>query len=119
MINEKEIYKHLKNGGDPQLLYDAFLDELNAAQKKVNAEAEAEKAKAKENEAKTQAREAAVTALSTYFTLVLPKELVTKDVNIPELVEEALDSLEDTIKLLKDVDVNIKINGKPLNIFDL
>lgn len=116
-MTEKDIYTHLKNGGDPQALYDAFLNEMNAAQKKVDAEAEAEKAQAKEEEAKTQARKAAVDALSTYFTLVFPKHLITQDVNMAELVEEALDSLDETIRLVKNV--SIKVNGKPINIFDL
>lgn len=117
MLNEKDIYTHLKNGGDPQELYDAFLKEMNTAQKKVDEEAEAEKAKAKENEAKSQARKAAVDALSTYFTLVFPKHLVTKDVNMAELVEKALDSLEETIKLMESV--TIRVNGKPFSIFNL
>lgn len=117
MLNEKDIYSHLKNGGDPQVLHDAFLKELNAAQKKVDAEAEAEKAKAKEQKAKVQARKAAVAALSNYFTLVLPESIDKNGDNMKKLIEEALDSLEETIKLVENV--TIKVNGKPFSIFDL
>ena len=109
-MTEKDIYTHLKNGGTRQDLYEAFLKEVDAAQKKIDEDAEAEKiraekikAKEKENKAKAQARKAAVDALTTYFSLVLPKHLVTKDINISELVEEALDSLEDTIKLWENI----------------
>lgn len=118
-MQEKDIYTHLKNGGDPQELYDAFLKEINAAQQKVDEEAEAEKIKAKENEAKVQARKTAVDALSAYFALVLPKGLMVDKEKLPGLVEEALDSLEETIKLMENTAIKVKINGKPFSIFDL
>lgn len=117
MLNEKDIYTHLKNGGDPQELYDAFLKEMNAAQKKVDDEAEAAEAAAIKEGAKAQAREAAIAALSDYFTLVMPEPVVKSVDNLPALVEEALDSLEETIKLMESV--TIRVNGKPFSIFDL
>ena len=72
MINEKEIYAHLKNGGNPEDLYQAFLNELNEAQKKVNEEKVAEQEAAVKALAVEEARKAAVAALTEYFALVNP-----------------------------------------------
>ena len=72
MINEKDIYSHLLNGGNPQDLLDAFMKELNETQKKVDedkkAQAEAEKIQKKVDVARKQA----VAALLDYFSLVNP-----------------------------------------------
>ena len=72
MINEKEIYAHLKNGGDPEELYQAFLNELNEAQKKVDEEKVAEQEAAVKALAVEEARKAAIAALKEYFALVNP-----------------------------------------------
>ena len=72
MINEKEIYAHLKNGGNPEDLYQAFLNEINEAQKKVDAEKVAEQEAAYKAVAIEEARKAAVAALTEYFALVNP-----------------------------------------------
>ena len=72
MINEKEIYAHLKNGGNPEDLYQAFLNELNEAQKKVDEEKVAEQEAAVKALAVEAARKAAVAALTEYFALVNP-----------------------------------------------
>ena len=116
MTYQEEMYTHLVNGGDPQVLLDAFMKDLNEAQKKADAQLEKKKNEAAEKETKEKAREAAVAALSNYFSLVFPKELVDTN-NIPELIDESLDSLEETIKLMEKV--TIRYNGKPFSIFDL
>ena len=72
MINEKEIYAHLKNGGNPEDLYQAFLNELNEAQKKVDEEKAAEQEAADKALAVETARKNAVAALTEYFALVNP-----------------------------------------------
>ena len=72
MINEKEIYAHLKNGGDPEELYQAFLNELNEAQKKVDEEKIAEQVAADKAVAVKAARKQAIAALTEYFALVNP-----------------------------------------------
>lgn len=72
MINEKEIYAHLKNGGDPEDLYQAFLNELEEAQKKVDEEKAAEEEAAEKALAVDEARKAAIAALTEYFALVNP-----------------------------------------------
>ena len=105
MINEKDIYSHLLNGGNPQDLLDAFMKELNETQKKVDedkkAKAEAEKTQKKVDTARKQA----VAALLDYFSLVNPS--VTE-----KMITSVLSTLES---------VKIKTSGKVSNgsIFDL
>ena len=120
-----DIEKLMREGKSLEEISKMVTDEMNAAQTKIDAEKEAariaaeKKAKAKAEAAKasqrkTDARAMAVAALADYFTLVLPHGT---EVNMKEVVGEALDSLEDTIKLMSNV--TIKYNGKPLSIFDL
>ena len=87
MINEKEIYAHLKNGGNPEDLYQAFLNELNEAQKRVDEEKIAEQEAAVKALAIEEARKAAVAALTEYFALVNPA--VTE-----KMITSVLSSLE-------------------------
>lgn len=72
MINEKDIYTHLKHGGDPEALHQAFLNELNEAQKKVDEEKIAEQEAAKKEAYIKEVRKDAVDALARYFALFNP-----------------------------------------------
>ena len=120
-----DIEKLMREGKSLEEIGELVTDEMNAAQTKIDAEREAariaaeKKAKAAEearkaSKRKTDAREAAVAALSDYFTLVLPNG---KEVDMKGIVEEALDSLEETIQLMSSV--TVKYNGKTFSIFDL
>ena len=120
-----DIEKLLREGKSLNEIGDLVSKELNAAQTKIDAEKEAariaaeKKAKAAEeakkaSQRKTDAREAAVAALADYFTLVLPGG---KEIDMKAVVGEALDSLEETIKLMSNV--TIRYNGKNFSVFDL
>ena len=120
-----DIEKLMREGKSLEEIGKLVTDEMNAAQTKIDAEKEAariaaeKKAKAKAeaekaSKRKTDAREAAVAALADYFTLVLPNG---KEVDMKGIVGEALDSLEETIKLMSNM--TVKYNGKTFSIFDL
>lgn len=120
-----DIEKLMREGKSLEEIGKLVTDEMNAAQTKIDAEREAEriaaekKAKAAEeakkaSKRKADAREVAVAALADYFTLVLPNG---KEVDMKGIVGEALDSLEETIKLMSNV--TVKYNGKTFSIFDL
>ena len=120
-----DIEKLMREGKSLEEIGKLVTDEMNAAQTKIDAEREAariaaeKKAKAAEEAKKASQRKAdtrakAVAALSDYFTLVLPNG---KEVDMKEIVIEALDSLEETIKLMSNM--TIKYNGKTFSIFDL
>ena len=120
-----DIEKLMREGKSLEEIGKLVTDEMNAAQTKIDAEREAariaaeKKAKAAEeakkaSKRKADAREAAVAALADYFTLVLPNG---KEVDMKGIVGEALDSLEETIKLMSNV--TVKYNGKTFSIFDL
>jgi hypothetical protein len=116
-----DIEKLMREGKTLDEIGKMVTDAMNAAQTKIDAEriAAEKKAKAAEeakkaSQRKTDAREAAVAALSDYFTLVLPRG---KEVDMKEIVGEALDSLEETIKLMSGI--TVRYNGKNFSIFDL
>lgn len=120
-----DIEKLMREGKSLEEIGELVTNEMNAAQTKIDAEREAEriaaekKAKAAEeakkaSKRKADAREAAVAALADYFTLVLPNG---KEVDMKGIVEEALDSLEETTQLMSSV--TVKYNGKTFSIFDL
>ena len=121
-----DIEKLMREGKSLDEIGKMVTDEMNAAQIKIDAEKEAariaaeKKAKAAEeakkaSKRKTDARETAVAALADYFTLVLPGG---KEIDMKKVVGEALDSLEETIKLMNSV--TVKVNGsKPMGLFDL
>ena len=120
-----DIEKLMREGKSLDEIGKMVTDEMNAAQKKLDTEREAariaaeKKARATEeakkaSKRKTDARAMAVAALADYFTLVLP---YGTEVDMKEVVGGALDSLEDTIKLMSNV--TVKYNGKTLSIFDL
>lgn len=120
-----DIEKLMREGKSLEEIGKLITDEMNAAQTKIDAEKEAariaaeKKAKAKAeaekaSKRKTDAREAAVAALADYFTLVLPNG---KEMDMKQIVNEALDSLEETIQLMNNI--TVKYNGKTFSIFDL
>ena len=121
-----DIEKLMREGKSLDEIGKMVTAEMNAAQTKIDAEKEAariaaeKKAKAKEEAAKaskrkTDARNAVITALTDYFTLVLP---VSKEIDINKIVNEALDSFEETIKIAESI--TVKVNGsKPMGLFDL
>lgn len=69
MINEKDIYNHLKHGGDPQKLHDAFLEELNKVQKRIDEEAVAAQKKKELEEEKDNAKKNLLLAAQKYLAL--------------------------------------------------
>ena len=120
-----DIEKLMREGKTLDEIGKMVTDAMNAAQTKIDAEKEAariaaeKKAKAAEearkaSKRKTDAREAAVAALADYFTLVLPGG---KEIDMKAVVGEALDSLEETIKLMSGV--TVRYNGKTYSVFDL
>lgn len=123
-----DIEKLMREGKTLEEIGKLVTDEMNAAQIKIDAEKEAariaaeKKAKAKAEAAKASKRKAdarndAITALVDYFALVLP---MSKNINMNEIVTDTLNSLEDTIKLMENITVNVKdSNGKPMSFFDL
>ena len=122
-----DIEKLMREGKSPDEIGKMVTDEMNAAQIKIDAEKEAariaaeKKARAKAEAAKASKRKAdarndAITALVDYFTLILP---MSKNVNMNEIVTDTLDSLENTIKMMENIDINVKdSNGKPMSLFD-
>ena len=122
-MNKNDMYSHLINGGDPQVLFDAFMKELNDTQKEVDQKKEAERleaqkqkeaaeAAAKKEETLRNAREAVVAAFTSYITLVLGEEISE------DIVRTAIVELEESINAIKKIKVSI--NGDELkSIFDL
>lgn len=122
-MNKNDMYSHLINGGDPQVLLDNFMKELNATQKEVDQKKEAERleaqkqkeaaeAAAKKEETLRNAREAAVAAFTSYIALVLGEE-ISEDIVRASIVE-----LEESINAIKKI--RVSINGDELkSIFDL
>lgn len=78
MLNEKDIYSHLVNGGDPRELYKALEIEIHNAQDRIIKEKDAELKKKELANRINEARKFAVAALKDYFALVNPS--VTEDV---------------------------------------
>lgn len=122
-MNKNDMYSHLINGGDPQVLLDAFMKELNATQKEVDQKKEAEKleaqkkkeaaeAAAKKEETLKHYREAAIAAFTSYFTLV-SGETISEDV-----VRAAIMELEESLDAIKKIKASIN-NEELKSIFDL
>lgn len=122
-MNKNDMYSHLINGGDPQVLLDNFMKELNATQREVDQKKEAERleaqkqkeaaeAAAKKEETLNHYREAVVAAFTSYITLVLGEE-ISEDIVRASVVE-----LEESINAIKKI--RVSINGDELkSIFDL
>ena len=110
-----DIEKLMREGKSLDEIGKMVTAEMNAAQTKIDAEKKAKAEAAKLSKRKTDARNAVIAALTDYFTLVLP---MSKDIDMNKIVTEALDSLEETIKLMENV--TVKVNGsKPMGLFDL
>ena len=95
MFNSNDIYSHLLNGGDKQVLFDALMQEIIKAEEKVKATKEAEKKEKELADKIGKARVAAHKAMMAYFALVNPD--ITNDI-----VASILDTLES---------VEVRING--------
>lgn len=114
-----DIEKLMREGKTLDEIGKMVTDEMNAAQTKIDAEriAAEKKAKAAEearkaSKRKTDAREAAVAAFSTYLTLVLGEE-IHEDIIRASIVE-----LEQSIDAIKTLAVSM--DGKDAkSIFDL
>ena len=94
MFNSNDIYSHLLNGGDKQVLFDALMQEITKAEEKVKATKEAEKKEKELANKINKARSAASKALKDYFALANP-----------DITEEIINSILDTLEL-----VEIKVN---------
>lgn len=70
MLNEKDIYSHIANGGDPKDLYKALENEIHNAQDRIIKEKAAELKQKELAEKVNKARSAAQKALKSYFALV-------------------------------------------------
>ena len=121
-MNKNDIYSHLMKGGDPQVLLDAFLKDMNEAQAKVDADRAAAEKKAKEEAAKKaaekevkakkeEARKAAVAASMAYYALVYPEFSAE---NLEEFSKTAIDSVSKSIEMVKKLE-----EGKFTSIFDI
>ena len=95
MLNSQDIYSHLLNGGDKQVLYDALTQEIAEAEAKVQTTLELERKDKVRREKKDKARTAAFKALKTYFALVNP-----------DITEDVINSILDTLEI-----VEVKTNG--------
>ena len=116
MTYQEEMYAHLVHGGDPQVLLDAFMKDLNEAQKKADEQLAKEKAEAeaaaKADESLKNSREAVVTALTSYISLLLG-EAISEDI-----VRVGVMEIEESIDALKKLKVSI--NGSDFkSLFDL
>ena len=116
-----DIEKLIREGKSLDEIGKMVTDEMNAAQTRIGAEKEAARIAAEKkaeekriSQRKTDARNAAIAALADYFAFVLP---ISKEVDMKAIVGEALDSLEETIKLMSGV--TVRYNGKNFSIFDL
>ena len=116
-----DIEKLMREGKSLDEIGKMVTDAMNAAQMKIDAEKEAARIAAEKkaeekriSKRKTDARNVAIAALADYFAFVLP---MSKDVDMKAVVGEALDSLEETIKLMNSV--TVRYNGQTFSIFDL
>ena len=121
-MNYNDIRSHLEKGGNPQDLLDAFLKEVNAAdkevkaaaeaKKKAEAEAAAKKAAEKESKAKKEeARKAAIAAATSYYALVYPE---FSDEDLEAFAKTAIDSVAKSIELMRKIE-----SGKYASIINL
>ena len=121
-MNKNDIYAHLMKGGDPQVLLDAFLKDMNEAQAKVDADRAAAEKKAKEEAAKKaaekevkakkeEARKAAVAATMAYYALVYPE---FSDEDLETFAKTAIDSVAKSIEWMRKIE-----SGKHTTIFDI
>ena len=110
-----DIEKLIREGKTLDEIGKMVTDEMNAAQKKIDAENEKKAAAAKEKEALNNAKKTAVAALADYLTLACPKTV--KEVDLEKILNDSFDSIVEGLNLLDNL--TIKYNGKAFNIFDL
>lgn len=112
MTYQEEMYAHLVHGGDPQVLLDAFMKDLNEAQKKADEQLAKEKKEAEANEVLKQKREAVVAALTSYISYLFGEE-VSEDI-----IRSGVMEIEASFDMLKNI--KISLNGEKFkSIFDL
>lgn len=99
-----DIEKLIREGKSPDEIGKLVTDEMNAAQTKIDAEKEAKAKAEKTSKRKTDAREAAVAAFSTYLTLVLGEEIHE------DIIRAAIVDLEKSIEAIKSLAVSM--NGE-------
>lgn len=120
-MNKNDIYSHLMNGEDPQVLLDAFLKDINEAQAKVDADKAAAEKKKREEELKKaaekevkakkeEARKAAIAAALSYYALVYPE---FSDEDLEAFAKTAVDSVAKSIELMRKIE-----SGKYTSIID-
>ena len=90
MLNEKDIYSHLANGGDPAELYKALENEIHSAQDRIIKEKDAELKKREAGIKIANARSTAFKAIKSYLALVNP-----------ELPDDVINILLDTCEKVK------------------
>ena len=116
MTYKDEMYAHLVHGGDPQVLLDAFMKDLNEAQKKADEQLAKEKAEAERTENRNaelkKRREVLVAAFHSYITFVIEEE-VSEDI-----VRAGVMSMEESLDALKNIKVSLN-NKDYKSIFDL
>ena len=83
-----DIEKLMREGKTLEEIGQLISEEMNAAQKKIDAEQEAKKAQAEKEQKLKDAREFAVAALKDYFSITLGEE-VSEDI-----IRAALESVE-------------------------
>ena len=107
-----DIEKLIREGKSPDEIGKIVTDEMNTAQKKIDAEKKAKAEAEKTSKRKTDAREAAVAAFSIYLTLVLGEEIHE------DIIRAAIIELEQSIDAIKSLKVSV--NGKDVkSILDL
>ena len=118
-----DIEKLMRDGKSLDEIGKMVTDEMNAAQKKIDEEKEAARIAAakkataeteakKATKRKTDAREAAIAAFTTYLTLVLGEEISE------DIVRTAFVELEESITAIQKI--KISVNGNEIkSIFDL
>ena len=107
-----DIEKLMREGKSLDEIGKLVTDEMNTAQKKIDAEKEAAEAATKKIETLKHYREAAVAAFTSYLTLALGEEISE------DIVRTAIVELEDSINAIKKI--RVSINGDELkSIFDL
>ena len=83
-----DIEKLMREGKTLEEIGQLVSEEMNAAQKKIDAEQEAKKAQAEKEQKLSDARDFAVAALKDYFSLLLEEEVSEN------MVRTALESIE-------------------------
>ena len=112
-----DIEKLMREGKTLEEIGQLVSEEMNAAQKKIDAEQEAKKAQAEKEQKLADAREFAVAALKDYFSLLLEEEVSEN------MIRTALESIEnwmpDWDKKGKKLKIKLKAPDDVLLVADL